>query len=411
MKSALAVLLLAGLGVQVSADATGTITQLSSGSPSDQQNNPLISGPLVIWTEASTPITGTATNFDIFLLNLTTGTPLNLTNTPDDQEFLPDVSGSTAVWTHTAAGIPGDIVAYDAQTGTSSTVASSSVLLHFAEPAIHGHNVVFLRISNATDVELLDLSTGTPTQITNDAADQAHPRVGDDVVVYEDYSNGNADIQGYRISTGAHFPIATGASDQVTPDIDGNTVVWVDESNNADQIFAYNLLTGNTTQLTTSISNKILPRISGNRVVWSDDRSGNLDLYMYDLATGMEQPLVTGAGDQFLADIDGDRVVYTDNSAGFEQIFLFTFGKAAPQISDVQGLLQSFNLKQGIANSLTAKLGSAQSAIATGDLAAACGLLGAFINEVQAQTGKAITALQANQLIAMATAVKGALGC
>jgi TolB protein len=411
MKSVLALLLVAGFGVQVSADATGTITQLSSGSASDQQNNPVISGSLVVWTDVSTNAAG-ATNFDVFLLDLTTGALINLTNTPDAQEFLADVDGSTVVWTRTDVADPGDIEAYDAQTSTFSTVAASSNTVHFQQSAVHGHNVAFLRVSTtAIDVELLDLSTGISMPITNDAAVQGRPRVGDDVVVYEDYSNGNPDIQAYRISTGAHFPIATGLSNQITPDIDGHTVVWVEESGSVDQIFAFDLLTGNTTQLTTATSSKVLPRVSGNRVIWSDDRNGNLDLYMYDLSTGTEQPLVTGAGDQFLSDIDGDRVVYTNNDAGFEQVFLFTFGNPTPHVGDLVNLVQSFNLKQGIANSLTAKLGSAQSAIARGDLATACGVLGAFINEVQAQTGKAITASQANQLIAMATALRSSLGC
>ena len=411
MKCVLAILLVAGLGVHVSADATGTITQLSSGSASDEQNSPVISGSLVVWTDVSTDAAG-VTNFDVFLLNLTTGVLTNLTNTPDVQEFLADLDGSTVVWTRTDPAHAGDIEAYDAQTSTFSTVEASSNTVRFQQPAVHGHNVAFLRVSStAVDVGLLDLSTGIPTPITNDAAVQGRPRVGDDVVVYEDYSNGNPDIQAYRISTGAHFPIATGLSNQITPDIDGHTVVWVEESGSVEQIFAFDLLTGNTTQLTTATSSKILPRISGNRVIWSDDRSGNLDLYMYDLSTGTEQPLVTGAGDQFLSDIDGDRVVYTNNDAGFEQVFLFTFGNPTPHVGDLVNLVQSFNLKQGIANSLTAKLGSAQSAIARGDLATACGVLGAFINEVQAQTGKAITASQANQLIAMATALRSSLGC
>jgi beta propeller repeat protein len=411
MKSVLAILLVVGLGVRVSADATGTITQLSSGSASDEQNTPVISGSLVVWTDVSTNAAG-VTNVDVFLLNLTTGALTNLTNTPDAQEFLADVDGNTVVWTHTDTTHPGDIVAYDALTGTTSTVAASSNTVHFEQPAVHGHDVAFLRVSpTAVDVELLDLSTGTPTQVTNDAAVQSRPRVGDDVVVYEDYSNGNPDIQAYRISTGAHFPIATGPSNQIEPDTDGHLVVWVEESGLVDQIFAFDLLTGSTTQLTTAASLKVLPRISGNRVIWSDDRNGNLDLYMYDLSTGTEQALVRGAGDQFLPDIDGDRVVYTNNDTGFEQVFLFTFGNPTPHVGDLVNLVQSFNLKQGIANSLTAKLGSAQSAIARGDLATACGVLGAFINEVQAQTGKAITASQANQLIAMATALRSSLGC
>jgi len=410
MRFVFAVLLLAGLATQVSADATGNITQLSNGSALDQQTIPVISGPLVVWTDASTPAGG-ATNFDIFLLDLTTGVSTNLTNTPDEQEFLPDVDGNTVVWTHTDSGHPGDIVAFDAPTNTMSVIAASTGSMFFQQPSVHRNHVAFLRVSSAADVVLYDLLSGIATPVTNDAAVQARPRVGDDVVVYEDYSSGNADIQGYRISTATHFPIATGASDQTQPDVDGNTVVWIDHTNGTDQVFAFDLSTGTSTQLTTSVSTKVLPRISGNRIVWSDDRSGNLDLYVYDLATRTEQPLVTGPGDQFLADIDGDRVVYTGNQTGFEQVYLFTFGNPTPHVGDLVSLVQSFGLKQGIANSLIAKLGSAQSALARGDLSTACGILGAFINEAQAQTGKAITSAQASQLIAMAMAVKSSFGC
>jgi len=409
MKNTFAVLFVVGFCVQVSADAVGTTTQLSSGSATDQQNAPTISGPLVVWTNASTDSNGT--NFDLILLNLTTGVPINLTSTSDAQEFLNDVDGSTVVWTRTDSGHPGDIVAYDTQTGSMTTVAASTATTFFQQPAVRGHRVAFLRVGTTVDVRLVDLTSGILTSVTNDVAIQLRPRLGDDVVVYEDYSNGNADIQAYRLSTGTHFSIATGPYDELTPDIDGHTIVWAAHINGSDQIFAFDLTTGTTHQLTTSVGSKIAPRISGNRVVWSDDRNGNLDIYMYDFSTGTEEPLVTGAGDQFLADIDGDRVVYTANATGFEQVYLFTFGTPVPQVSDLQGLVQSFNLKQGIAKSLTAKLGSAESAITTGDLGTACGVLWAFINEVQAQTDKGITPSQSNQLIAMATAVRSSLGC
>jgi beta propeller repeat protein len=410
MRSLLAVVLVAGLAAQVSADATGSISQLSSGSTTNQQNSPAISGPLVVWTNAATA--GGTANFDIVLRDLTTGVTTNLTNSPLDQEFLEDIDGSIVVWTHTAANVPGDIVAYDTVLNTASVVAASSNAVHFAQPSIRGHYITFVRVtSSASDIMLYDLSTGTPTPVTSDASLSARPRVSGDVVVFEDYSSGNADVLGYRISTGTIFPIATGASDQVTPDVDGNTVVWVEGNNSANQIFAMDLTTGISRQLTSSTSTKVLPRISGNRVVWSDDRNGNLDLYLYDLSTATEQPLVTGPGDQFLADIDGDRVVYTDNAAGFEQVNLFTFAAPAPHVGDLIALVSSFGLRHGIANSLTAKLGNAQNALASGDSSTACGLLDDFINEVHAQTGKAITASQASQLITMAMAIKSSLGC
>jgi beta propeller repeat protein len=321
------------LGITTQAHAAGTITRLSSGSATDQQNQPAISGTNVVWTQSQIPAGGGANNFEIYFVDLNNpAAPLNLTNTPGDQEFLEDIDGANVVWTHTSAGIPGDIVVYNLSSNTEAIVASSSNAVHFAEPAIRGQWITFLKISsNQTDVYLYDNLNGTPVgNVTTDAWDQAHPRVGGGVVVFEDYGSGNSDIMGWTIPSGPSFSIATGPNNQVTPDVDGNTVVWVESSASGDQIFAYDLAAGVSRQLTSSTSNKVLPRISGSRIIWSDNRNGNLDLYFYDLTTNQEQPLVTGVGDQFLSDIDGDRVVYTDNSAGFEQVYLYTFSVAQP---------------------------------------------------------------------------------
>jgi hypothetical protein len=58
--------------------------------------------------------------------------------------------------------------------------------------------------------------------------------------------------------------------------------------------------------------------------------------------------------------------------------------------------------KQGIINSLMAKLDNAEAAEKRGDLNAKAGIIGAFINEVEAQTGKAIPAACAAELIRLA---------
>jgi hypothetical protein len=79
---------------------------------------------------------------------------------------------------------------------------------------------------------------------------------------------------------------------------------------------------------------------------------------------------------------------------------------APQQLSDLfQQLIvtvASFNLRQGIANSLDAKQSNAQKAFESarsGSTASACGMLGAFINEVQDQSDKALTVAQATELI------------
>ena len=59
----------------------------------------------------------------------------------------------------------------------------------------------------------------------------------------------------------------------------------------------------------------------------------------------------------------------------------------------------------GIAKSLCAKLDAAKAAEQRGNLMAKAGSLGAYINEVQAQTGKALTAQQAALLVQLAGAL------
>src|SRR5258708_19645301 len=69
----------------VASAANGVITRLSTGSLTEQQNSPAISGNLVVWTDALTP-PGGASNFDIFLLDLATGfPPLTLPHPPNSQ--------------------------------------------------------------------------------------------------------------------------------------------------------------------------------------------------------------------------------------------------------------------------------------------------------------------------------------
>ena len=64
------------------------------------------------------------------------------------------------------------------------------------------------------------------------------------------------------------------------------------------------------------------------------------------------------------------------------------------------GFQQGTNLLQNVLKSL-----------ANGNVGAGCNQLGAFINQVRAQTGKSLTAADAASLIQSATAARGALGC
>jgi subtilisin-like proprotein convertase family protein len=68
-------------------------------------------------------------------------------------------------------------------------------------------------------------------------------------------------------------------------------------------------------------------------------------------------------------------------------------------------------LPNDLVTSLGAKLDAAAAALARGSTSAACGQLGAFVNQVQAQRGKAIPEPAADALLATANAIRAALGC
>jgi hypothetical protein len=57
-----------------------------------------------------------------------------------------------------------------------------------------------------------------------------------------------------------------------------------------------------------------------------------------------------------------------------------------------------FVTKPGIANALIAKLNAAEAAEARGDLSAKAGALGAYLNQMRAQAGKALTEREAHAL-------------
>jgi hypothetical protein len=83
----------------------------------------------------------------------------------------------------------------------------------------------------------------------------------------------------------------------------------------------------------------------------------------------------------------------------------------AEKIGDLIALVQGFGLKSGTANSLIVKLQAAARASGGGNSRAACGNLGAFLNEVNAQSRKKLTTAQSGLLISTATRIRVRLGC
>jgi hypothetical protein len=84
---------------------------------------------------------------------------------------------------------------------------------------------------------------------------------------------------------------------------------------------------------------------------------------------------------------------------------------ASDLLTDLGAMIGSFGLDGGISNSLVAKLRNIRRSAESGQNGAACSLAGAFISEVQAQSGKGLTVAQANSLIAGAAGIRTMVCC
>jgi hypothetical protein len=84
---------------------------------------------------------------------------------------------------------------------------------------------------------------------------------------------------------------------------------------------------------------------------------------------------------------------------------------AGKQIGNLINLVDSFNLGHGPQNSLDKKLQHVLDAVNGADTETGCNLLGAFMNEVEAQSGKKLTVDQANRLLVAAARVQAVLVC
>lgn len=109
------------------------------------------------------------------------------------------------------------------------------------------------------------------------------------------------------------------------------------------------------------------------------------------------------------------RVTVDDGDAsGFDDVVVEVVTlrqESMEKVADLIAFVESLGLAHGLENALTAKLEGALRSLEAGNLAAACGPLGAFVNQVQAQAGKGLTAQQADALIEAAQSIRGLLGC
>ncbi|CAN5679392.1 hypothetical protein BH24CHL1_BH24CHL1_09940 [soil metagenome] len=148
--------------------------------------------------------------------------------------------------------------------------------------------------------------------ITEATSNQLSPviEISGNMVVWEDYRNGNSDIYAYNLSVAAELRITSEASTQRKPSISSNIIVWEDDRNGNWDIYGYDLATRTMFQVTSDTNTQRKAEVSGTTIVWEDDRSGSWDIYRYDTVTQQELAVATGPGDQKRPEISGNTIVW-----------------------------------------------------------------------------------------------------
>ena len=104
------------------------------------------------------------------------------------------------------------------------------------------------------------------------------------------------------------------------------------------------------------------------------------------------------------------RLIPNDNNLAERDVTVET-ANPCEQMGKLADYIETLNLPQGLEQSLTSKLRNAKRDCERGHSTPACNKLGAFDNEVRAQTGQGLTTAQAGVLHGHSAGIRAVLGC
>ncbi|MFA7199496.1 MAG: hypothetical protein WC093_09400, partial [Methanoculleus sp.] len=108
---------------------------------------------------------------------------------------------------------------------------------------------------------------------------------------------------------------------QNRPDIDDNVIVWDDNRDGNAEIYLGTIdqfrgslgYTGE--RITNNPDSQEKPSISGDYIAWQDDRDGNLEIYLYQRSTDATTRLTDSPDDQWMPIIRGNYVAWYDSNS------------------------------------------------------------------------------------------------
>ncbi|MEA1887634.1 MAG: choice-of-anchor D domain-containing protein [Bacteroidota bacterium] len=292
---------------------------------------------------------------DIYTYDLDEDIEAQLTNNSEFQD-LPRIDGERIVWMDYRTG-NGDIYLYDPIYDT--IIISPHPDLQTA-PDIDGNIIVWAQLKSGDpgnwDIYMFDLGTWQISAICTAEGRQTHPSISENIVVWEDWRNGNADIYARLLKTGEEKEICTDPADQLNPVIckqnkwrpgsmappdfgglyNGIRIFYQDDRNGHWDIYMWaDFMLGDlslgtehriTDKNTYNPSDQVNPDFAHNQCVYQENKDGDWDIYAYQTETGYTGelvPICTATADQVNPRTSGGRIVWDDYRHGDADIYIW----------------------------------------------------------------------------------------
>ena len=301
-----------------------------------------------------------------------------------------------------------------------------------------GTRIAFTRGSGPTDAEIyvMNADGSGQTNLTGNAVADYEPSFSPDgsKIAFTSFRDGDEEVYVMNSDGSGQTNLTNNAAFDSTPAFspDGSKIAFQSNRGGSYAVWAMNANGSAPVNLTGGVFD-VQPDFSpdGSKIVFVSARdAGQWEIYVMN-ANGSGQTRLTNnaftdghpvfspdgtkiAFDRFLSSSQEIWVMNADgtspvNVSGSSADFLPDWG-----VDPMAGLVTSVEelaLPDGIERSLIAKLQGAQASRDRGDNPAACGQLGAFVNQVEAQSGKKIGAGDAADLIDDVTAIRESMGC
>lgn len=243
------------------------------------QTQPDIDGSRIVWQDERN---GTA---DIYGYDLVSGQEMVIYS-GEGEQTAPVISGDWVAWQDTRNG-NADI--YAKNLATDEIVRITSHERDQIRPALDGATLVWEDYRHGpAEIYSYDLLARKETRLTIDLVAQFLPAVSGGITVWTDQRDGRQEI--YRAAPGGAQRLTFGSGDRSQAAIDGGLLVYTDFSaGQADPNLAFiDLNSGSGGALSTHPARQENPAIGQGVVLWQDDRDGTWQIYLAHLEV---QPL------------------------------------------------------------------------------------------------------------------------